>query len=377
MLLEPSDDQDFLRATTARFLDDKAPPDALRRLRDEPRGFDPDYWRQGAELGWTSLLVDEGLGGGSISEHPLVDLTLLAHEFGRRAAPGPLVPTNVVAGALNGSDAHHDLLPGVIAGTSIIAWAIEGPPPHDGFGEVSLDMHLEGTDLVLRGSKRPVEAAAQASHLLVTGRTDDGLTQVVVATDTAGVTITPMKGVDLTRRFAVVDFDDVRVPGEAVVGRIGKADDDVRRQLEQALVLSNAESVGAMQAAFDMTVEWAFDRYSFGRPLASYQALKHRFAEMTSWLEASHAISDEAALAVATQRSDAAGLVSAAKAYIGEFGTELLQECVQLHGGLGVTYELDLHLYLRRVTVNRATFGTPERHRRHLAALVAQQEEIR
>ena len=123
------------------------------------------------------------------------------------------------------------------------------------------------------------------------------------------------------------------------------------------------------QAAFEMTVEWGFDRYSFGRPLASYQALKHRFASMKTWLEASHAISDEAAVATASGAADAPLLVSAAKAYVGDFGLELAQECVQMHGGIGVTFEHDLHLFLRRVTVNRALFGTPADHRRRLAQL--------
>jgi alkylation response protein AidB-like acyl-CoA dehydrogenase len=128
-----------------------------------------------------------------------------------------------------------------------------------------------------------------------------------------------------------------------------------------------AESVGAMQAAFDMTVEWAFDRHSFGRPLASYQALKHRFADMKTWLEASHAISDAATIAAATRSPDAEELLSAAKAFIGDYGTELMQDCVQLHGGIGLTFEHDLHLYFRRQTVNRALYGTPAEHRQRLA----------
>jgi alkylation response protein AidB-like acyl-CoA dehydrogenase len=131
-----------------------------------------------------------------------------------------------------------------------------------------------------------------------------------------------------------------------------------------------AESVGALQVAFDMTVEWAFDRYSFGRPLASYQELKHRFADMKVWLEASHAISDGAAAAVQSRAPEARELVSAAKAYIGHYGAELVQDCVQMHGGIGVTFEHDLHLYLRRVTVNRALYGTPAEHRQRLANLV-------
>ncbi|MDZ7675427.1 MAG: acyl-CoA dehydrogenase family protein [Acidimicrobiales bacterium] len=376
MLLQPTSDQEFFRETTDRFLADKAPVDVLRGLRDDPAGFDDAYWRQGAELGWTSLLVDEARGGGSISDHGLVDLTLVAHEFGRHAAPGPLISNNVVASALSAAGAYADVVGELLAGTAIATWCMAEAPPNDGPGDVLLEIHQDGDDVVLDGVKRPVEAGAHADHLLVTGRTGNGLTQVLVSADAEGVSVEPMQSVDLTRRFAVVRFDGVRVTGDAVVGQVGKADEDVERQLQYALVLNTAETTGAMQAAFDMTVEWAFDRYSFGRPLASYQALKHRFADMKSWLEASHAISDEAATAVATGSPDAARLTSAAKAYIGTFGAELAQDCVQLHGGIGVTYEHDLHLYLRRVVVNRGTHGTPEQHRRRLAAIVAHEEEL-
>jgi alkylation response protein AidB-like acyl-CoA dehydrogenase len=139
-------------------------------------------------------------------------------------------------------------------------------------------------------------------------------------------------------------------------------------------VVANSETVGAMQAAFDMTVEWGFDRYSFGRPLASYQALKHRYADMLAWLEASHAISDEAALAVAAEAPEAGRLVSAAKAFVGQYGAELLQDCVQLHGGIGVTFEHDLHLLLRRHTVNAALHGTAAEHRQRITDLLEHEE---
>jgi alkylation response protein AidB-like acyl-CoA dehydrogenase len=125
-----------------------------------------------------------------------------------------------------------------------------------------------------------------------------------------------------------------------------------------------------MQAAFDMTVEWSFDRYSFGRPLASYQALKHRFADMMSWLQAGHAISDAACAAAQGDEPVADELASAAKAFIGRYGGELIQDCVQLHGGIGVTFDHDLHLYLRRLTVNRSLAGTPREHLRRIAGLV-------
>jgi alkylation response protein AidB-like acyl-CoA dehydrogenase len=377
MLLQLTTEQELFRQTTAKFLDEHVPASELRRLRDDPAGFPEGYWRRGAELGWTSLLVDERHGGGTISGRGLVDLTLIAYELGRHAAPGPLVPTNVVAAALSaaGSDAHASVLADLLSGARIASWCFGEPPPNDRLGRIALDVRIDGGEVVVSGAKRPVESAAQASHLLVTGRSGAGLTQVLVPTDAGGVSIAPMRTVDLTRRFDVVRFDRVRLPAHAVVGEVGRADDQVERQLQLALVLLNAESVGAMQSGFDMTLGWVFDRYSFGRPLASYQALKHRLADMKSWLEASHAVSDGAAAAVASGSPDASEIVSVAKAYVGDYGAELLQNCVQMHGGIGVTFEHDLHLFLRRVTLNRALLGTPAEHRQRITDLLERREE--
>ena len=222
---------------------------------------------------------------------------------------------------------------------------------------------------------RPVESAAQAGYLLVTARGPEGLSQVLVPADAPGITIRPLKGMDVTRRFASATFENVRAPASALVGELGRADAQLARQIQNAAVVLSAESVGAMDAAFAMTLDWTFDRYTFGRALASYQALKHRCADMKSWLEASHAIADAAAEAVADQTALAAETASAARAYIGEQGPELAQQCVQLHGGIGVTYEHDLHFFLRRVTVDRLLYGTPAEHRRLLATLQIAQEQ--
>lgn len=372
MLLQLSSDQEFFRETTAKFLAELAPVEVLRRLRDEPAGYEPEFWRRGAELGWTSFLVSEEHGGGSISGNGIVDLSIVAYEFGRHAAPGPLIGTNVVAAALSDSGAQPDILAGLLDGSVVATWCLDEPRrrPLD----IELEIRSDEDTVVLSGVKRPVEAAAQASHLLVTGRTGDGLTQVLVPADAAGVTIAPMHSVDLTRRFGEVSFADVRVPRDAVVGEIGAARRQVERQLHLTLALLNAESVGAMQAAFDMTVRWGFDRYSFGRPLVTYQALKHRFADMKSWLEAGHAIADDGAEALAAGDARAPMLLSAGKAFIGDYGGELVQDCVQLHGGLGVTFEHDVHLFLRRQTVNSALYGTPSDHRQRLTDLAQQQE---
>ena len=367
MLLDLTPDQEFFRETTAKFLADLVPVDELRRLRDDADGFDRTYWKRGAELGWTSLLVSEANGGGSVSGRGVVDLAVIAHEIGWAAAPGPFTTTNLVAAALSDTDTHKDVLDGLIAGTTIASWCLTEAPPSDGLGDVALEVRVDGDELVLSGVKRPVESANVASHLLVVGRTGDGLTQVLVPTDTEGVTVEPMGTVDLTRRFSLVRFDEVRVPASAAVGAVGGAADQIERQLQLALVMLNAESVGAMQRSFDLTVEWAFDRYTFGRPLSSYQALKHRYADMKSWLEGSHALADAATDAIEDRAPDAGELVSAAKAFIGDYGVELVQDCVQLHGGIGVTYEHDLHLFLRRVTLDRALLGTPGEHRLRVA----------
>jgi alkylation response protein AidB-like acyl-CoA dehydrogenase len=372
MLMELTTDQDFFRQTTARFLDEHAPVTEIRRLRNDPTGFDEEYWRRGAALGWTSMLVDEELGGGTISGQGVVDLSVIAYEFGRHGAPGPLVATNVVASALNaaGNDGNASVLADLLSGEQIATWAYGEPPPNDSLGTVTLEIRPDGDELVLNGAKRPVESAGQARTILVTGRTAEGLTQVLVPADAPGVSIEPMQSIELTRRYSKVTFQDVRVPQEAVVGRIGEAEADVQRQIQLALVVLNAESVGAMQSAFDMTVEWAFDRYTFGRPLASYQELKHRFADMMTWLEASHAISDAATASVQSSSAEAGELTSAAKAFIGDYGTDLVQDCVQIHGGIGVTFEHDLHLFLRRVVLNRVLYGTPTEHREQMGRTV-------
>ena len=376
MLLSLTSDQELFSETTAKLLGELVPVGELRRLREDPRGFDPDYWRRGAELGWTSLVVGEEHGGGAIGEHGLVDLALVAYQFGRYAAPGPLAVTNVVAATLSETGHGAEVIEGLVAGRSTATWCLGEPAPGDRLGDVALDIRVEGDEVVLDGVKRPVESAVGADHLLVTGRTAAGLTQVLVPAGTAGVTLAPMDSVDLTRRFAVVTFEGARLPATTVVGGVGAAEDQVRRQLERAVALTCAESVGTMQTAFDMTVEWAFDRYSFGRPLASYQELKHRFADMKTWLEASHAISDAAIGAVADGSPNAAELLSTAKSFIGDYGSELLQDCVQIHGGIGVTFEHDLHLFLRRHTLDRALYGTPADHRQRLCDIIEGQEEV-
>jgi alkylation response protein AidB-like acyl-CoA dehydrogenase len=376
--LELTSDQEFFAETTRKFLEDKTPVSELRAKRNDAAGFDPSYWTQGAELGWTSLLVSEEDGGGSISGRPLADLMLVAFEFGNHAAPGPLVPASIVAGALSRAGSAEQKagpLAEILSGEAIGTWAYAEPRPNDGFGTVTVTAEVDGGNVRLNGVKAPVESAAQAQYVLVTARTGEGLTQVLVPTDAAGVTITPMKSVGLTRHFAKVSLDNVELPASAVVGEVGGAAGDVDWQTQVAILLELNEMVGAMDRAFKMTHEWSFDRYSFGRPLASYQELKHRFADMKLWLEASHAITDGATKAVEDGDPEAWDLLSAAKAYVGHYGPELMHDCVQMHGGIGVTFEHDMHLYLRRVVLGSRLHGSVGDHRERLTASLEKKEE--
>lgn len=377
MELELTEDQQFFADTTRKFLEDRATPTDLRALRHDPDGFAPDYWRQGAELGWTSLLVAEADGGGSISGRGVADLALVAHLFGRYAAPGPLLPANVVASAVSsrGTGAQKaELLPGLLSGEQVAAWCWAEPAPGDGLGQVAATAVRTGDGFVLEGRKLPVEAGTQAGYLLVAARADEGLVQLMVPAGAPGVTILPAEGLDLTRRFAEVRFEGVRVPHSALLGDSSSAGSDIERQLQLANVIQAAETVGAMERAFEITVDWAFNRYSFGRPLASYQELKHRFADMKAWLEAGHAAVDAAVRHVQDGSDRAGEYASAARAYLGVYGVELLQDCVQMHGGIGVTFDHDMHLYLRRVVVDSALYGTVSDHRQRLTEMLERKE---
>jgi alkylation response protein AidB-like acyl-CoA dehydrogenase len=179
-----------------------------------------------------------------------------------------------------------------------------------------------------------------------------------------------MGTLDITRRYGRVTFADAAVPAAALLGEPGTAEADVERQLQIVLVIQLAELTGTMDRGLELTTDWLFNRYSFGRPLASYQALKHRFADMRAWLEAAHAMADAAAQHVQEETGRAGEYVSAGKSVLGTAALEVLQECVQFHGGIGVTFEHDLHLYLRRATVDAQLYGTVADHRERLTAIL-------
>jgi len=375
MRLDLTADQRLLQSATADFLAGAGSVAVTRALHAEGRSVDRDTWRRGAELGWTSLLVPEDLGGGSVSGAGLIDATIIAERFGAVAAPGPFLPVNIVAFALAGevlaqepnAAAHTGLLKRLLAGDAIATWAC--CPPGGGWDPAAEAVAAvpEGDGYRLTGMHEGVEAAADADAFLVLARIPAGLTQFIVPATAGGLTVAPMGSLDLTRGFGRVSYDGVVVGPEAVVGLPGEAAGPVERQFQVAVALQCAELVGVMDTVLGFTRQWLADRFTFGRPLESYQALKHRFADLATWSHAAAAATYAAAEAVQERRADAAEVVSIAKAYVGQRATDIVQDCVQLHGGLGVTWEHDIHVYLRRATVGRVTWGTPSQHRRRVA----------
>jgi len=372
MRIDLSEEQALFQETVRRFVETETPVSRVREIGENPDGFDHDWWRQAAELGWTSLLVPEDLGGGSISGDGVADLAIVAEEVGRGVAPGPLLPVNVVAASVarsGSTDQQTEILPGLLDGRLIGAWCYHEPSGGWWPEDVGLEAELVDGGFRLEGTKQAVEGAVQAHYLLVTARVDGALTQFLVPADSEGIRIVPQQSLDLVRRFGEVHFDGVDVGPDCLLGQVGGAIDDVRYQFHIALVLQAAEMAGASGRVFEFTLEYSFDRFSFGRPLASYQALKHRFADMKLWLETGYATTDQAAIGV-SRGDDAARLASVAKSYVGDRSVEIIQDCVQMHGGIGVTWEHDIHLYLRRAAVNRELFGSPEDHLGYLGSIV-------
>ena len=372
MDLDLSPDQELFRETTRKFLEAQCPIGRVRELIEDPVGMDRDAWRQGAELGWFSMLVPEEYGGGSVSGVGIRDLAIVAEELGRVLFPGPVLATGVVAFAIaeaGTDDQRAQHLPAIATGETIATWAFsEGNERWDSTA-VALEAVPDGDGWRLSGVKTPVEYGAVAELLLVTARTPGGLTQFLVPAESPGVTVAALVGLDLARRFSEVSFDGVVVGPDALLGSPGGVERAVERQLQVAAALQCAETVGALDVTFDMTLQYMKDRRAFGRPIGSFQALKHRAADMLLWLESSKAVAVAAVEAVQFD-VDAGEVVHIAKSYIGERGPAIIRECLQFHGGIGYTWEHDIHLYLRRVESNAALYGDTATHRDRLAELV-------
>ena len=360
------EEHELLRSTTRRFLENRQSLTAVRSVLEDPDPFDRGVWTAGAELGWTAMLIDADHDGGGVTTQPLVDLVVLAEELGRVLYPGPIVPTNVVADALtrSGSDAlRKELLPGMARGECVAAWALSGD---DGVAVATRD----GDGYRLDGVARHVHGASVADVVLVTAASATpgrGDIHLAVPLPAPGVNVRTLRGLDLTRRFGEVVFDGAAVPRSAVLE--GDSDAVLARAVDVATVLLCAEAVGAADHLVAATVQYAKDRVQFGRPIGSFQAIKHRLADMLISLEGMRAATHYAALALGDGFDDAVEAVSVAGSFVGDAYPALCGESLQLHGGIGFTWEHDLHLFLRRAKVDQVLYRDPAWHRERLCAL--------
>jgi alkylation response protein AidB-like acyl-CoA dehydrogenase len=369
--LDLSEEQELLRESTARFIESRCPLSTVRSLLESATGMPAEYLHAAAELGWFAMLAPEEYGGGSVSGEGLRDLAIVAEEHGRGIQPGPFVSMNVVVSALTDTgtaDQKSTLLPALCRGESLATWvlgdAIGAWAPGATINAIERDDRFE-----LSGHAGLVQEGILADLLLVTAGSSSGVSQFLVEATTPGVTVTPLAGHDITQRLASVSFDQVTVPSSSLLGQHGGAADDVERQLQLACVLSISETIGTMDALFETTRQYAIDRIAFGRPIGSFQAIKHQLADMSLSLEAGKAVGAAAVRAVQERQTDAGEIVSMAKSWVGDASIDIAQGCFQVFGGIGYTWEHDLHLFLRRMTMNGLLFGQSDWHRERICQL--------
>ncbi len=356
----------MLRDGTRAFLESRCPTARVRELAATTSGFDPKVWEEAAGLGWFAFLAPEGYGGAGAAAEGVVAAAIVAEEQGRALHPGPFLAVTVVIDAVArvGSDAQRRaLLPSQVDGRAVAAWAIaDGPGAWDERG-IRTTARSSGDRVVVSGTKRWVQDGQNAGQLLVTCRSDDGgIVQVLVPRDAPAVTVTAMDTMDLGRRLAQVRFDDVEVERDAILGAPGGGEEEIARQLRLAIVLQCAETVGATTRMLEQTVAYAKERLAFGRPIGSFQAVKHHLADAATLVEAAQAATWAAVRSVADEAGDAVRAVHVAKAFVGSRCPHVVETCMQVHGGIAMTWEDDAHLFLRRVRSNRALFGSPAWH---------------
>jgi alkylation response protein AidB-like acyl-CoA dehydrogenase len=368
--LDLTTDQELLLQTTQRFIESSCPLTRVRELADGDRDAGATYRRQAAELGWYAMLAAEEHGGGNVSGNGVADAAIIAEARGGALQPGTFVATNVFAYALSvagNADQQAKVLTPLLSGEAVGTWAAAGA---GGDWSAGAGVHAapRGSGFVLSGTKTLVQDGDVADWILVTATTDDGVAQFVLPQDTPGMTVHRMDGLDLTRAFCEIRFDGAEVPAAAVLGA-SDASELAERQLQIAATLTVAESVGAMDHDFQLALDYAKDRIAFGRPIGSFQAVKHQLADTSLALEMSKAVAVAAATAVGRGRDDAAEVASMAKAFVGDASIELAHNCFQVFGGIGYTWEHDQHLYLRRLTTDAALYGDPAWHRERVCQL--------
>jgi len=369
-----TDDQRMLADTVAPFMaDEGAIKKQLRHWRDIgcKDGFGHGLWKQFAELGLTGILIPEAQGGAGLGQ---VEAGLVLEEIGRNLTPSPFLTTSIAAvRALEGSAQAERWFPGIVAGETVAALAIDEGRHHDP-AAISLEAKRSGNGFSLSGAKQFVVQGASADVILVAARTagsageTQGLTLFAVERGVKGLALDNVALADASKA-ARIAFDNVEVDADSVVGEVDGGWASLSRALNAGRAGAASELVGVAAGASEMTFEYLKQRKQFGKVIGEYQVLQHRAAHLYGEIEIARAVALKAAQLLDTGDPRAELLVSAAKAKAAKSAALAVQEGVQMHGGIGMTDEHDIGLYMKREAVLSELFGGPRYHANRVAEL--------
>jgi len=374
-----SEEQDMLRESAREFLAGECPMTYVRQMMEDQRGFSDKQWRKMAELGWTGLVVPEEFGGAGLS---MVDMVVVLEEMGKVVMPGPFFASAVLGGlaiALGGTaEQKGRYLAALAAGEKRATLAqVEESGRWDAAG-IALQARRDGGEFHLKGTKLFVHDAHNADVLVVPARTsgdgESGVTLFLVFRTRAGVSARVLKTMDQTRKLCEVEID-VRVGVESVLGEVDGGWPLLDRLVDRAKVALCAEMCGGAQRVLDMSVEYAKIREQFGKPIGSFQAIQHKCADMMVKVESAKSATYYAAWAVANDVPEAHLAACMAKAYCSDAYREVAGEGIQIHGGIGFTWEHDMHLYFKRAKGSEVTFGDATWNRELVAQVVLDHPE--
>ncbi|MEO5900865.1 MAG: acyl-CoA dehydrogenase family protein [Ilumatobacteraceae bacterium] len=361
-----TDEQDELRKTVRSFLDSKSAETAVREQMETETGFDPAVWSQmGEQMGLQGLAIPEEFGG---SGSTYVELGIVLEEMGRALLCAPYFSTVVLAANTllqSGDDAaKKKYLPGIASGETIATLAFTEPSGKWDESGITMTATGSGTDWKLSGTKMFVIDGNTASLIIVAAKTGKGVSLFAVAGDAAGLTKTNLSTMDQTRKQSKLEFADT--PAE-LIGTEGDGWKVLSTVLDLAAVGLAAEQVGGAQKVLDMAVEYAKVRVQFGRPIGSFQAIKHKCADMLLEVESAKSAAYYGMWCAAEMNDELPSVASLAKAYCSEAYFHATAENIQIHGGIGFTWEHPAHLYFKRAKSSELLFGDPTYHRELLA----------
>ncbi|MGP1281377.1 MAG: acyl-CoA dehydrogenase family protein [Parasphingopyxis sp.] len=373
-----TEEQEMVRDSLARMVREQYDFDTRRSVVESESGWRPEIWAQLAELGLLGMPFSEADGGFGGSA---VDSLIVMEEFGKGLVVEPFVPTVVCAGGFfkhAGSDAQKaEHLAGIIDGSRVFAFAYAEPRGRYDLADLETTARRDGDGYLLSGHKAVVIGAPWASHLVVTARTSgerrdrEGISVFIVPKDADGVTTRDYPTVD-GRRASEVYFENVAVPAEALIGEEGAALPLIGRVVDEAIAAQCAEACGAMKVAHEMTVEYSRQRKQFGMPIGSFQVLQHRMVDMFMEYEQSVSMTYLATLRLDDEPKERKRAVASAKVRVGQAAHHVGQEAIQIHGGMGMTDELAIGHYFKRLTIFDSEFGNVDHHmKRHVALSAA------